>query len=86
MLLAHDVEDVPGEGGLNALVGAVLAAARTACVPVVFPLSKKELGTVIKNPAVSLAIVCILNYEGVDELYTRLLALTLPISSVALVD
>lgn len=83
MLLAYDVEDVPGEGGLNALIGAVLAAARTACVPVACPLSKKELGTTVKNPAVSLAIVCILNYEGADELYTRLLALTLPISSMA---
>ena len=85
-MLAHDVEDVPGEGGLNSLIDSVLTASRTACVPVVFPLSKKELGTVLKNPAVSLSIVCILNFEGADELYSRLLSLTLSLGPMSLTE
>ena len=76
MLLAHDIEDVAGEGGLNELVNEVIEAARTATVPVVFPLSKKEMGTVLKNPAVSLAVVCVLNFEGADETYKSLMAMT----------
>lgn len=76
MLLAHDIEDVPGEGGLNSLISSVIAAAREANLLVLFPLSKKELGAVLKNPAVSLSVVVILNYEGADEAYKTLLSLT----------
>lgn len=74
IVLAPNIEPCEAEGGLDDAVEALLAAAATSDVPVVFALSRKRLGE-IYGFRKRMSAIALLETGGVEDLAARVLVL-----------
>ena len=74
MVIAPDIEAVPGTDGLDDLVASLIATCQTNRIPVIFALSRKALGTLLINPAVEIACVGLPNVTGAEKQFAEVQA------------
>jgi selenocysteine insertion sequence-binding protein 2 len=74
IMIAPDMEPNKGEGGLDATVEAIKAAAENQRVPYIFALKRRKLGYIL-HKKVPVSCVGIFFYDGCEEIVKKLLEL-----------
>lgn len=74
MLIAPDIQNTSSE--LNDLVTTLISKCNQANIPIVYALTRKLMGKTIKNGAVKLAVVGVLNVSGAEQLHQTMLDMT----------
>lgn len=67
VIVAPDLEPSPGPNGLDKLIVNLSNACKDNQVPLMYALSRKELGAVIKNPPVKISVVSITDISSVER-------------------
>ncbi|XP_071450157.1 selenocysteine insertion sequence-binding protein 2 isoform X2 [Hetaerina americana] len=73
IILAQDIEKVPSPGGLDEVINAIIGSANEQRVPVVFPLTRRQLGKVTYRK-VGVSCVGVLNYQGSEENFKKIIS------------
>lgn len=76
MLIAIDIERVPGEGGLEELLESLIYNCEYMNIPIIYSHRRQHLGRIIKNKAVSLSCVGIVDYSGVEDAFNQIVQLS----------
>jgi len=74
VLIATNIDKIEAEGGLDDQVQAVVDAARTSSIPVVFALNRNKLGKAI-GTSHKISCVGIINYDGAHVHFKNMLKL-----------
>ena len=72
VVVARNIESVEAEGGLDSLLKSILDVCVEYKVFIIFALSRKKLGEVVKNRKSKCSAVGLIDYSGVDELYKQI--------------
>ncbi|KAK3930603.1 Selenocysteine insertion sequence-binding protein 2-like [Frankliniella fusca] len=72
IVVAPDLEPVEGPGGLDETIIYIREEGRAQQVPVIFAVGRRQLGFTLKKK-VAISIIGIINAEGAEELYERML-------------
>ena len=76
IFLAPDIQRCPETGGLDQAVEHLLESARKAQLPIVYALSRRKIGRVLKKN-VPVSCCGVLNYQGTEEIWNKLSELIL---------
>lgn len=75
VIISPNCERVQAKGGLDEVLYTIINMCREQEIPFVFALSRKALGRSV-NKAVPVSLVGIFNYEGAQDLYSKMIALS----------
>ncbi|CAG9331125.1 unnamed protein product [Blepharisma stoltei] len=75
VIIAPNIEKVPGEGGLDELVNELIENCQRYNVPYLFGLDMVIMGRIIINNAVTLTAVGIIDFIGGEQCFSRTLEL-----------
>eukprot|EP00475_Leptophrys_vorax_P042552 TRINITY_DN80195_c0_g1_i1.p1 TRINITY_DN80195_c0_g1~~TRINITY_DN80195_c0_g1_i1.p1 ORF type:complete len:148 (+),score=15.87 TRINITY_DN80195_c0_g1_i1:68-445(+) len=73
VLVAPNIEQVEAKGGLDDAVAAILSDAAATSTPVVFALTRRRLSAALKQTRCRMSAVAILDYDGANEVFKRLM-------------
>lgn len=76
MIIAIDIERVPGEGGLDELLESLIYNCEYMNIPMIYSHKRQNLGRIIKNKALSLSCVGIMDYSGVEDSFNQMVNLS----------
>lgn len=76
VILATDLEKVEQEKGTDEVINAIVQTCRNMNVPLVYAFDRYKLGCLAKFKGQNVSCLGVCNFQGANELYNQLVALT----------